>query len=627
MNRLVWIRIFLTIGFFLFQALSETTPPTGLALLKTDLLGVFAHPDDETGVAAALVTLARGQGKTLAHVYCTRGEGGGNMVGTQGGPALGLLREQELRNALRLIGVQQVHFLDRADFAYTESLAITLEKWGHEETLRRLVRVIRSIRPEVIITMNPAPVPGQHGNHQAAGWLATEAFTAAADPLHFPEQLSVEGLSVWQPRKLFFNGTSGAGDTLVQMDISTPLPDGRFPSLLAGEALSHHRSQGFGDIGDSPWFRRQTQQSFTPVLSVLPIPSGSTNLFADLPLSQNIPVPRLIPPHQAMDSTSVSFRPRPAVGAYRHFVIQNGIQKAAENFPADLPVIVGEVNRLSLESTRELLNGRWTFEGPADWPSRFRGGNGVDISVPATAVADIDFLARVQSGAQTQTTTVRLHPVPRLKVPRLKRLPWTGSDTDPIWAGLTPIPIDATQSWQGKSDGPTDFSGSFRMAHDGASLFVEVRVSDNIVVSNITPNDIKGHWRSDSVEICIDPSAGAEHTLGCWKAGVFPFDSTGKVRGSRDADAKPGPLETASPGTRLLSWRTGAGYALRIAIPLKEAGLNPARLKRAGFNILLYDGDKVGAAPGENINRTRLAWAPRPGVQGRPEDWGRIDFD
>jgi len=43
-------------------------------------------------------------------------------------------------------------------------------------------------------------------------------------------------------------------------------------------------------------------------------------------------------------------------------------------------------------------------------------------------------------------------------------------------------------------------------------------------------------------------------------------------------------------------------------------------------NVLIYDGDKADAAPGENINRVRLAWAPRSGVQGRPEDWGRLDL-
>ena len=49
----------------------------GTDLLKTDILGVFAHPDDETGVAAVMARYALGEGKVIAHVYCTRGEGGG----------------------------------------------------------------------------------------------------------------------------------------------------------------------------------------------------------------------------------------------------------------------------------------------------------------------------------------------------------------------------------------------------------------------------------------------------------------------------------------------------------------------------------------------------------------------
>jgi hypothetical protein len=48
-----------------------------------------------------------------------------------------------------------------------------------------------------------------------------------------------------------------------------------------------------------------------------------------------------------------------------------------------------------------------------------------------------------------------------------------------------------------------------------------------------------------------------------------------------------------------------------------------AKVRTLGFNVLIYDGDKADAAPGENINRSRLAWSPRSGVQGRPEDWGR----
>ena len=179
------------------------SPKRGAELLKTDILGVFAHPDDETGVAATLATYGLGKSNVVANVYCTRGEGGGNMVGTQWGQSLGVLREAELRDCLTRLGVRYCYFLDQEDFFYTESVAATLQKWGKEETLRRLVRLVRALRPEVIITMNPAPTPGQHGHHQAAAVLATEAFDAAADPGRFPEQVSKEGLSAWQVRKLY----------------------------------------------------------------------------------------------------------------------------------------------------------------------------------------------------------------------------------------------------------------------------------------------------------------------------------------------------------------------------------------------------------------------------------------
>ncbi|HTH49515.1 MAG TPA: PIG-L family deacetylase, partial [Candidatus Limnocylindria bacterium] len=216
-------------------------PKQGEALLKTDILGIWAHPDDETSAAAVLASYALGRKATVTMVYCTRGEGGGNMVGTQAGAALGVLREQELQDCLAKLGVRYHYFLDRLDFGYTENLGVTMEKWDHRETLRRLVRIIRALRPEVIVTMNPAPVPGQHGHHQAAGMLAIEAFDLAGDPDWFPEQLSQEGLRAWQTRKLYYGGPAGTGATV---DLNVPLPNGRTAAQVAGEALANHRSQG-----------------------------------------------------------------------------------------------------------------------------------------------------------------------------------------------------------------------------------------------------------------------------------------------------------------------------------------------------------------------------------------------
>src|SRR5215472_16086048 len=123
-------------------------PKQGAALLKTDILGVFAHPDDETGVAATLAFYGLGRTSVVANVYCTRGEGGGNMVGTQSGAALGTLREAELRDCLSTLGVRYCYFLDQLDWAYTESLAATLDRWGKEQALERLVRLVRLLRPE-----------------------------------------------------------------------------------------------------------------------------------------------------------------------------------------------------------------------------------------------------------------------------------------------------------------------------------------------------------------------------------------------------------------------------------------------------------------------------------------------
>jgi LmbE family N-acetylglucosaminyl deacetylase len=149
MNPRSLFACFLFFANVLVAAEPQRPPPRqGAELLKADIMGVFAHPDDETGVAGTLALYALGKGAVVANVYCTRGEGGGNMVGTQAGAALGVLREAELRDCLRKLGVRYCYFLDQLDWAYTESVAATLRKWGKEETLGRLVRMVRALRPK-----------------------------------------------------------------------------------------------------------------------------------------------------------------------------------------------------------------------------------------------------------------------------------------------------------------------------------------------------------------------------------------------------------------------------------------------------------------------------------------------
>ena len=218
-----------------------------------------------------------------------------------------------------------------------------------------------------------------------------------------------------------------------------------------------------------------------------------------------------------------------------------------------------------------------------------------------------------------------LHPVPSAGIHSTRSKPTVSGE--PLGAKSTVLEIGADQLVQGNRPTPEDLSGQVRLAYDSNYLRVQVQVRDDHVVSNIEPDDIKGHWRSDSVEICIDPNPGSEDTMGCYKVGIFPFDRTGIVRAARDADARPGPVEKSSPGLQLFSKKTADGYLIDVAIPWADIGLRPRKGRNIGFNVILYDGDKTNAAPGENINKTRLAWAPRSGVQGRPEDWGRLRLE
>lgn len=188
------------------------TAPKADERFKADVLLVIAHPDDETGVSAYLAQLLD-QGKRVAAVYLTHGEAGHNNMGRERGPSLGTVREMELRHAMSQLGVQNVWFLEGKDTPSQDVLQ-SLANWGHGKNLEGLVRIVRLTRPEVIISWLPGFFIGEnHGDHQAAGVLAVEAFDSAGDPSVFPAQLAqprkinetlLEGLQPWQPQKIYF---------------------------------------------------------------------------------------------------------------------------------------------------------------------------------------------------------------------------------------------------------------------------------------------------------------------------------------------------------------------------------------------------------------------------------------
>jgi len=188
------------------------TPPKADDRFKADLLLIVAHPDDESGVSAYLAQLLD-QGKRVAAVYITHGEAGHNNMGRERGPSLGLVREMELRHAMTQLGVQNVWFLDGKDTPSQDVLQ-SLSNWRHGAVLEEVVRIVRLTRPSVILTWLPAIFIGEnHGDHQASGVVAVEAFDSAGDPAVFPAQLVqprkinetlLENLEPWQPQKIYF---------------------------------------------------------------------------------------------------------------------------------------------------------------------------------------------------------------------------------------------------------------------------------------------------------------------------------------------------------------------------------------------------------------------------------------
>ncbi|MCX6545706.1 MAG: PIG-L family deacetylase [Acidobacteria bacterium] len=233
----------------------------GLAIRRLGVSGTFmqtaAHPDDEHNQLHAL--LARGMGLRSIIVQTTRGAGGQNEIGPELFQDMAVLRTAELLAAHRLDGAEQ-WFTRAIDYGYSFSPDEIYAKWGRREVVADFVRLIRTLRPDVVVTMN---IQGRGGDraHEATAVLTREAFRAAADPTQFPEQIA-EGLRPWQAKKLYFSGAGGPppGASVTPpavrlASVNAGVYDqllGRTYTEIGADARSSHKCQGMGQLSPLP---------------------------------------------------------------------------------------------------------------------------------------------------------------------------------------------------------------------------------------------------------------------------------------------------------------------------------------------------------------------------------------
>ncbi len=222
-----------------------------------NVLYVAAHPDDEN---TRLISYFANHIKAeTAYISLTRGGGGQNLIGTEIGAKLGLIRTHELLGARAIDGGKQ--FFSRAiDFGYSKHSDETFAIWNKPQVTADLVKIIREFRPDIIINRFDHRSPGTtHGHHTGSAILSVEAFDLASDGQY--KVLGLTNAEPWQTKRLFFNTSwwfygsrenfeAADKSTLLAVDAGVHFYDSGYSNgEIAAFSRSMHKSQGFGSAG------------------------------------------------------------------------------------------------------------------------------------------------------------------------------------------------------------------------------------------------------------------------------------------------------------------------------------------------------------------------------------------
>jgi LmbE family N-acetylglucosaminyl deacetylase len=200
---------------------------SGIMIKPAHVMVITPHPDDaEFGVAG---TVARwtGEGKDVIYVVCTNGDKGTSDPNVKP-DELARIREQEQLAAAKLLGVREVIFLRHPDQALEDT----------PEFRKEIVRLIRTYKPETVVTADPYRRYIWHRDHRITGQVTLDAIFPYARDFHSYPDLLEEGLPPHKVKEVLL---WGAQEPNYRTDITTT-----FATKVA--ALRCHKSQ----ISDNP---------------------------------------------------------------------------------------------------------------------------------------------------------------------------------------------------------------------------------------------------------------------------------------------------------------------------------------------------------------------------------------
>lgn len=247
------------------------------------LLGLFAHPDDESRIVGGTLAKYASEGVEVTLVVATRGE-----AGSCGEPPLcsvdelPQVREAELRDACTVLGVSGLTILDYQDG--------TLPDIDQHELTGHFVAAIRTIRPHVIVTFG-SEGRTLHPDHITIYETATSAYELAADPHAYPEQ----GLDAFAVPNLYYTTLPNSlvesvnwsfpgipdEDVTVSLDI-TPWLDQKKQATNESHRTQAH-DQPFANLPEDERWQALSTEYFYLAASRLPHePTSEPDLFTDL---------------------------------------------------------------------------------------------------------------------------------------------------------------------------------------------------------------------------------------------------------------------------------------------------------------------------------------------------------